>query len=546
MIWKEKKPLKSHPKTQYFCDGLNCHYPNHIGDMVFKCSDHRCQGMNYEELKSKYTDLPDDPALFFKTVIKSRMCRDHELPIIPFCCICKKLPIREEMAGSPNISLIGDSNSGKTVYSAVLSHEILCKLQHDFGIIVRPINTNSFFRDKIEHPLFENGLLPDKTEERSPNKLIYTMDPLVKGLKARSISLFDMAGEEATVKDNTDIKDLAELILRAKESIFLIDPQSANDETILGGKVSKDLLGVLQKIFEIFDDHHLLENIEGRKINMMVQSVIHFLEEGNYPKCDELKMKKISKEIALNASQQLRDSFGQETREHLTSNLNEALENLSSSSRIYPFNQQLVDIINYIKPRTVDITPDGKLKHKLAVVLVKADLIPPDKIGNPYDNLSFNESWNPDDKLPNKDDKIKIWQKKMDDINETTKCIYKNLGLNDIIQTAEKYFEEAAFFIVSSLGKGVDFKFRWKRKRHARNITSPQKSQHAASMGEVAIPKSESIGREQRDWELYRIVAKKSSENHEESEQNRTDLTDGTRAIEPKGVLAPLLWLLLE
>jgi GTPase SAR1 family protein len=143
--------------------------------------------------------------------------------ICPFCH--NDVPKSAGFAPSTIISVVGASQSGKSVYLTSLIHTLKTITPRNFPIFCTPINNEMGRKFKIEYedPLIENGLLLDPTQkEKQQEPFIFTFSFSDETKPEINIAFFDVAGEGMVDTAYMDI--YASHIRNSSGILFLVDP----------------------------------------------------------------------------------------------------------------------------------------------------------------------------------------------------------------------------------------------------------------------------------------------------------------------------------
>ena len=159
----------------------------------------------------------------------------------------------------------------------------------------------------------------------------------------------------------------------------------------------------------------------------------------------------------------------------------------------------------------------NKLKHRLAVVISKAD--------------TLGEEWK---ELAPKIDELNIapnaslnkWKKALNGISRKSREALVDLGALQFVRFIERNFENAGFFFMSTLGKPTEVKVR---KRCIEPNGSASDSEHYAPFGGITEKINSAAMPTTNKWEITKRIAYG---------------VDGTRSPEIRGVLVPIMWMM--
>jgi len=143
--------------------------------------------------------------------------------ICPFCH--NDIPQSAGFAPSTIISVVGASQSGKSVYLTSLIHTLKTITPRNFPIFCTPISNEMGrkFKFEYEDPLIENGMLLDPTQkEKQQEPFIFTFSFSDETKPEINIAFFDVAGEGMVDTAYMDI--YASHIRNSSGILFLVDP----------------------------------------------------------------------------------------------------------------------------------------------------------------------------------------------------------------------------------------------------------------------------------------------------------------------------------
>ena len=173
--------------------------PDHFGESS--------KGYNRGVLAS----LEDD----FGNVTTNRIC--------PRCH--NDIPRTAGYAPSTIISVVGASQSGKSVFLTSLIHTLKTVTPRNFQISCTPINNEMGRRFKLEYedPLIDGGILLEPTQkEKQQEPLVFTLSFLDETKPDINIAFFDVAGEG--IMDTAYMDIYAAHIRSSSGILFLVDP----------------------------------------------------------------------------------------------------------------------------------------------------------------------------------------------------------------------------------------------------------------------------------------------------------------------------------
>jgi len=171
---------------------------------------------NFDEAAKGYhrgvlSSLKDD----YENITTKRIC--------PYCH--NDIPQSAGFAPSTIISIVGATQSGKSVYLTSLVHTLKTITPRNFPIFCTPISNEMGRKFKLEYedPLIENGFLLDPTQkEKQQEPFIFTFSFSDDTKPEISIAFFDVAGEGMIDTAYMDI--YAANIRNSSGILFLVDP----------------------------------------------------------------------------------------------------------------------------------------------------------------------------------------------------------------------------------------------------------------------------------------------------------------------------------
>jgi len=143
--------------------------------------------------------------------------------ICPFCH--NDIPQSAGFAPSTIISVVGATQSGKSVYLTSLIHTLKTVTPRNFPIFCTPISNEMGrkFKFEYEDPLIENGMLLNPTQkEKQQEPFIFTFSFSDDTKPEINIAFFDVAGEGMVDTSYMDI--YAAHIRNSSGILFLVDP----------------------------------------------------------------------------------------------------------------------------------------------------------------------------------------------------------------------------------------------------------------------------------------------------------------------------------
>jgi hypothetical protein len=163
---------------------------------------------------------------YFRGVLSSLKDDYGNLTTQRICPYCHNpLPQSAGFAPSTIISVVGASQSGKSVYLTSLIHTLKTITPRNFPIFCTPINNEMGrkFKYEYEDPLIEHGILLDPTQkEKQQEPFIFTFSFSDENKPEINIAFFDVAGEGLVDTAYMDI--YAANIRNSSGILFLVDP----------------------------------------------------------------------------------------------------------------------------------------------------------------------------------------------------------------------------------------------------------------------------------------------------------------------------------
>ncbi|MCL2456497.1 MAG: hypothetical protein FWD19_02985 [Defluviitaleaceae bacterium] len=166
---------------------------------------------NKNYFRGVLSSLKDD----YGNITTRRLC--------PFCH--NDIPQSAGFAPSTIISVVGASQSGKSVYLTSLIHTLKTITPRNFPIFCTPINNEMGrkFKFEYEDPLIEHGiLLSPAQKEKQQEPIIFTFSFSDESKPEINIAFFDVAGEGMVDTAYMDI--YAAHIKNSSGILFLVDP----------------------------------------------------------------------------------------------------------------------------------------------------------------------------------------------------------------------------------------------------------------------------------------------------------------------------------
>jgi len=526
----------------YYCDGDKCLDGSTLGQMVYACRN--C----YDKPKA-LDKLSDNVRKKVEAAIDNAEKSNQwgpwpdcecggNFPVVPRCPNCHDVIGRH--GWYPPFGLWGASSTGKSVFSAVLYDEIATKLHNSTDMTHSVIGGDSF-KQNVVLPLYR-GILPEKTAPSQHNKLVIKLRGASNHSSdwlGRSLTLTDMAGEvyELTRDYANDeaMKKRRDLILRSKESIFLINPQGSG---VLGANMRQDYYVPLCAVFELPQVQDILRHQaeipnggiavadkEASKfvhlIEYAMRNIYHFPSDPRNNGYYDLSMH-IANEILQTPNPNLSIM--------IQNALQETANKLSNIPRLQEQIDKVAQFLKTNNPNQVG-NNDDKIQHRIAITIAKSDLL--DKTLFPSEALlqgiidkTFKKTiWK---LMPGlKKTSRKVWLNALNQVSEANRDVLRKVGENDFVDHVERVFTDVGFFFISSLGTDTEV-FPVSTTETIRPGGRPGT---AAAPG--ANPQHEVAGSQtsQRVWTLKKRVSL-----HSMVTQSRSPL--------PQGVLWPLLWVL--
>lgn len=173
-------------------------------------------------------DSPDADLLFgmsFRTEPNGavRLARKRYCPV----CHCE-LPARSGMMPTYNITVMGTSASGKTVYLCALSWLLSNgsgSLPYNSNMSCVPASRNGSTITDLSRQLFVEGVLPGTTQVLLTEPLVLQITYSLQGKSKNCLfALADMRGEDLVSDDGTNLLARSEFFARADGFMLLISP----------------------------------------------------------------------------------------------------------------------------------------------------------------------------------------------------------------------------------------------------------------------------------------------------------------------------------
>lgn len=497
------------PEDSYFCIGDECLTPRLLKDLRYGCP--LCEPaklMNADAAQK--LGVPITRGVFESHVL----CKEHQLPIRPRCAqpACPEM-IRTGAAGRP-IRLVGGMHSGKTVYSAVVAAQLgSATFFENTGIAVTRIKGDVYLRETVGS-LYSMGVLPKKTQ--GSHKIVYRFDQ--KGGPAEMIALHDMPGEQTPTFT---------IGYHSNKTLFLINPQAASMPTgthPLAGRVPGHAFSGVEVLVTRLEGMAWLDTAAEHAVQSLCNQAANTLRDRGWPHCPHwpdladylLTMSQTALQRPVRAEV--------EDRRVLADKLENTAKGLCNDRT--DFISQLDDWVETMR----DVCGKNKFaEHRLALVFSKADLlgVGPEELEALCPSLHGASAGSP-----------RALRASLNQLSDRARVQLHGLHLQDLVEKVSRQVGRVGFFFVSSLGRDTAIQVTRhdpasQENRSAQTAAASTGGGHVTYGGGVAAAPAAAaapaVGAPK--WELTEVLS--------------VNRRDGTRAPNPRGVLNPLLWLLL-
>jgi hypothetical protein len=445
--------------------------------------------------------VPISPRVFDSRVL----CEEHQLPIRPRCAGpgCSEV-IRRDATGRP-IRLVGGAHSGKTVYSALLASELHSPtFFQTTSTSVARINGDAYLRRTVL-PL-ARGVLAEKSSQS--HKIVFRF--VRDGYPAEMITLHDMPGEDTPT---------APIGYHSDKTLFLINPQATSTpigRIDIGSVVrGRDFLGV-EVLVKRLADMAWLDTANEAAVQSLCNQAAAALRGHGWPNCPRWEdLAAFLLEMARTAL--TRPASAEEADRRVLADL---LDGTAKALCDMPdFITQFDTWAETMRAIGAPVV-DGRLAgHRLALVFSKADLLGgkselATRLDALFRTLSVSQTGS-----------SQALCAALQDFSGGACKLFLELDLANLVQKAKQQVDEVGFFFVSSLGRDTEIKVT--RLAPVAAQAAPGGGHQIGGAAAAPIAPAANTPR----WELTEVLARGP---------------DGTRTPTPRGVINPLLWLLLR
>lgn len=511
MVPPPDPPPASPPTPPLFqCIGApsQCLFPRRLQEMLFACA--RCAaGGDFRE----WNDLTavEQPALGAFPGGVRPACGKHSLSIVPHCPVCHQV-IHVDAHGPPT-GIWAGASAGKTVYCAVASALMQRDLFRLTGMHRIDLSQDPRYQQDVVNPLMLSGILPHKTKEGEQRKLVMHLQG--GGWRQRTVTVTDLAGEvwDGATQFTTGYKaDARASAIHTRDSLFLLNPHATGGGGPFGARVAPDLSGPLSRILEDVHQAGMTVGSSRNDIEALVRRLESLLAQRQFPavvRYDLGAALALADEVLFAVRATLPRPAPTGLAEQLASSMSVAAQALTNMPT---FKDTLGQLVIYLRDQNYPKTREGKLAHRLAVVVSKADLA----------GLRGPSPSHQPGPAPSQ------WQHWISALSAANRAwLVNELGVREFVEYAEASFEQVGWFFTSSLGRDTEL------------VVDPNPDAAAAAALGVAAnyqprggaqlaPAGGTLAASACPWRINRRL--RCGDN-------------GTRTPQPTGVLEPFLWL---
>ena len=539
----------------YYCYSPGCREqdPRPLAQMVWGCRAcdlAACQPHTEINAVAVLRDL----AQAFKTRIDCANPRHKDFAVGPRCPSCGT-PVRRYW-NNPAVCITGAPGSGKTINMGVIAGEQLDGRDRIGGmtghIVVPQADTNQFVTDVVR-PLYLDGTLAALTDIGQHDSMLLHFQHPAGGL-GRMVPLRDMAGEvweRGVVKAEGEMFEHLTQVARARETILVLNPQGGQG---LGKRADPDLTVAVRDLFQLYTSRpELMERPTVEALDGRVRGWLASLRDQGFPgqthkwaraerhahtaeaiveldltACGRGSRHRFSAWDSLGARKCRRCGRGfaelVEARfgdvpavEMVRSTLARSHEAMLQTA---PLVTQVALFADFLEHEVKVDTKNGKVLHRLALTLAKADLL------RDYDRKAARSVLEQMGARPGAP--LARWREGIRAVSAHNRD-YLLQREPQLVQLAEARFAEVGFFVVSSLGRGVSW--------HVHGTTH--------SMTEPNLVPEEDDGLIDLDFGLDE-EAPVEGVQFELEQRVAYDTTMQEHAPRPLNVMHPLIWILTE
>ena len=482
----------------HYCDNDECNASIDaidVKDILYGCASHD------REKLSRYSDLPEELAKQFKPgpaalaggLVK---CPEHYLSLVAFCPYCKK-PMGRDSA-TPPIGIWGAQSAGKTVFCAAMVQEIEKRLFTMCGIIARFGFDLRSYRRVVVNPLRDFGMVPAKTQPGEHRGIVIRLTQLHR--LARKFKMTDMDGAYYTEFFTSGgaqphEESLTRLIHFTREAIFLISPDQAG---AVGAAAQPDLFPVVSALLVEWEKWGLLATFDVQRVQFLLHAAVKKLREYEYPAPDAVNLgyQRLARDLLA--------LLGNTEPRLLRSTEHKLEEIASSTAEGMSMAAQLDGLENQLRTWNFPETADGRLDLRLALTITKSDLLLTRdeelrKVGDMAPKAGASSS-------------REEWRSAVRTSSDQARAVLMRYD-QQVVARAESAFRDVGYFFATSLGRDTEL----------------------LATASVSADQSESEDSEYPgDFKEAFTVRKRLPPGR-----------DGSRRPEPRGVLTPLLWILM-
>jgi hypothetical protein len=246
-LFENKAPVKVKPPF-YPIVCPYCFSKFQPDEVVFRAAHHRDDDQDYalqeDEALNKYREkfnlaaideleavihpetIPSENMIISENVLVGLTDRHGVVTRKRLCPHChNELPLPSGKVPSNIISIVGSSESGKTVYLASLIHTLQQSTAYNFSAACMPLNADVSrrFRQNYEEPIFERGTMIESTQAGDRQEpYIFQFVFKDESVPPLTLVFFDVAGEGLVEEAYYDV--YAAHIKNSSGILFMVDP----------------------------------------------------------------------------------------------------------------------------------------------------------------------------------------------------------------------------------------------------------------------------------------------------------------------------------
>jgi hypothetical protein len=482
------QPLPPPQLPVYYCDKDEC--PRSIIAIGREELKYGCPSCKKDE-RARASELPpglkeiaeEGPA---RVRERRPMCTKHAG--MALACFCPGPDCGAAIGGdsaTPPLGLWGAVASGKTVCCAILL-EAVKQLYNATGIWVTEGKDLREYKKKVRQ-LHEEGRLPAKTDPGEHSGIVLRLER--HGQRRYKVKLTDMDGAYYTEFITSggvtgDPEHQPQLIHHTRDAIFLVSP---NEAGAVGAPAEADLYGVVLELFARWEELGMLAGFDVERADALLRAVVETLTLYRYPVPDPIGggYRRLAEALCLLLHEREPKRVDQTRRalEVVAESMSEGIDMLG----------QISGLERQLRTLMFPVTRDDKLDLRLAITITKADLVFGEERELEHHTAAPQAGKGGTDEQ---------WRQALGVCVARAREVIERLE-PQLVEFAENKFRQVGYFFVSSLGRDTEL-----------FVADDSDGEGGFRIGK-RLP-----------------IASSGPCN-------------GTRRPEPKGVLTPLLWLMM-